>query len=88
MMNLAKVSQTPVERSTSGCPGYQHGSIGSHCGAVKGRNRIVSGCNLEMGAYALSITEKKDLSRLSTSELRAREILWEGNPAGPTLVVQ
>ena len=41
---------------------------------VKGRNRIVSGLNLEMGAHALSIAEKKDLCRLTSSESKAREV--------------
>ena len=45
-----------------------------NCGAVKGRNRILSGLNLEMGAHALSIAEKKDSLRLMGSELRAREV--------------
>ena len=45
-----------------------------NCGAVKGRNRIVSGLNLEMGAHALSIAEKKDLCRLTSSESKAREV--------------
>ena len=45
-----------------------------NCGAVKGRNRLISGLNLEMGAHALSIAQKKDMDRLKSSEIRAREV--------------
>ena len=45
-----------------------------NCGAVKGRYRIVSGLNLEMGAHALSIAEKTYLCRLNRSELKARAV--------------
>ena len=31
-----------------------------NCGAVTGRYRLISGLNLEMGAHALSIAQKKD----------------------------